>query len=404
VFVAGVIAMAKILHINDYPVETGGAEVIMRATLALLRQRGITTATFTSGDLGDTRRTPLRYLHNSQAQKALASKLAAFQPDVVHLHNFYHILSPGILVTLENYKRQHSVRVVMTAHDYHLACPNSGGSWFRWLSGRREVIGPNRDSLACLLLRNWDHRSCLHSLLKLVQHTWNYRWHHRQRVIDLVVCPSRCVQMTLEASGLKTRLLPHPAPPLPMSRPLRTGPLRFVFAGRIEPEKGLNELLRCWPADFPARLIIIGDGSQTTSCRATCRRRGLAGSVEFAGRLPHAETMARIANCHVLVQPSRFLETYGLTLIEALASGTNVLAASRPAAREIVEASGVGFLFELDDLHSLTAQLHAIRRSYEAGTLNHFAISNFLQERSESRYIDQLLQVYGLEFAKHLVA
>ena len=126
--------------------------------------------------------------------------------------------------------------------------------------------------------------------------------------------------------------------------------------------------------------------------------------VEFTGRLPHDETMARIADCHVLVQPSRVLETYGLTLIEALSSGTNILAARRGAAREIVEASGVGFLYELDDPHSLAEQLQAIRRFYEAGTLNRFNVTDWLQERSESCYVEQLLQLYEVGFAKSLAA
>jgi glycosyltransferase involved in cell wall biosynthesis len=393
--------MPKILHINDYPVETGGgAEVVMRSTIALLRARGLTVETFTSANLADARRTPSRYIDNSHARAALAAKLEAFRPHVAHLHNFYHVLSPGILVTLENYKRRRPLRVVMTAHDYHLVCPNSGGSWIRWWSGWRETIEPKENSLGYLWSRSWDHRSCLHSLLKLVQHSWNYRWHQRQRVIDLVICPSRFVQAMLEPLALKTRWLPHPVPPLPTSRPARAGPLRFVFAGRLEPEKGLKELLRSWPGDYPAVLTIIGAGSQMASCQETCRRKKFTDRVEFTGRLPHDEAMARIAGCHVLVQPSRVLETYGLTLIEALASGTNILAPRRGAAREIVEASGVGFLYELDDPHSLAEQLHAIRAFYEAGTLNRFGVTNFLQERSELRHIEQLLQIYDAGMAK----
>jgi glycosyltransferase involved in cell wall biosynthesis len=397
--------MPKVLHINDNPVETGGgAEVVMRSTIALLRARGLMVETFTSANLADARRTPSRYIDNSHARAALAAMLEAFRPDLVHLHNFYHVLSPGILVTLENYKRQHPLRVVMTAHDYHLVCPNSGGCWFRWWSGWRETIKPNENSLGYLWRRNWDHRSRLHSLLKLVQHSWNYRWHQRQRTIELVICPSRFVQAMVEPLGLKTRWLPHPVPPLRTSRPIRTGPLRFVFAGRLEPEKGLKEMLRSWPADYPAALTIIGTGSQMASCQETCRRRKLMDRVEFTGRLPHDETMARIADCHVLVQPSRVLETYGLTLIEALSSGTNILAARRGAAREIVEATGVGFLYELDDPHGLAEQLQAIRGFYEAGTLNRFNVTDLLQERSESRYVEQLLQLYGVSFAKPIAA
>jgi glycosyltransferase involved in cell wall biosynthesis len=388
--------MFRVLHINDYPANAGGgAEIVMGRTIALLQQHGVTTETFTSADLVPARLTPWGYIDNAPARRALAEKLTVFRPDVVHLHNFYHVLSPGILAALAEFKAQHRLRVVMTAHDYHLACPNSGGGWFRFFGGRREVIDPLRiPSVGYLLTRRWDERSALHSVLKLLQHAWSYRWRRRQRVIDLIVCPSRFVQRILALQGLPTCWLPHPVPPLPTRSIERAPKLQFVFAGRVEPEKGLRELLAGWPVDFPARLCIIGAGADLARCRELCASRGIAGQVEFVGRLPHAETLERIAGAHVLVQPSRVLETYGLTLIEALAVGTNLLAADRGAAREICDDAGVGFLYDLDDPCNLTTQLDAIRQSFEAGTLNRFEVGNFLEQRSVARHVEALFEIY----------
>jgi glycosyltransferase involved in cell wall biosynthesis len=395
--------MIKILHINDYPCDAGGgAEVVMRTTMDLLRGRGVRVEAFTSADLADARRTPWRYISNAHARRALSAKLDSIQPDVVHLHNYYHVLSPGILATLAERKRRWPLRVVMTAHDYHLACPDAGGSWFRWWSGGREVIKPGRISPGSLWSRRWDQRSWLHSLLKLAQHTWSYRWHRRHEAIDLVICPSRCVEATLLPLGLATCWLPHPVAVAPSRGMARAARLTFVFAGRIEPEKGLRELLQMWPADFPASLVVIGAGSQMTSCQAIAAERKL--DVQFTGRLPHAQTLDRIARCHVLIQPSRVLETYGLTLIEALANGVNILAVQRGAARETIEAAGVGFLFELDNPASLHAQLHAIRRQHEAATLNRFDVSAFLAARSESRYVESLLGIYHAAPSSRLAA
>src|SRR5205823_153552 len=100
---------------------------------------------------------------------------------------------------------------VMTTHDYHLVCPEAGGSWFRWLSGRRGVIGLDHAcSLRYLAKRRWDHRSWLHSFMKLAQHGWNYHWHRRQRVIDMLICPSRFVERMMQPLRLPTCWLPHP--------------------------------------------------------------------------------------------------------------------------------------------------------------------------------------------------
>src|SRR5258707_610187 len=118
--------MSRVLHINDYPTDAGGgAEIVMQQTVSLLRRHGISAETFTGADLPRAWQTPWHYVDNGRARRALAAKLAAFQPDIVHLHNFYHVLSPGILATLADFNRSHRLRIVMTAHDYHLACPNS---------------------------------------------------------------------------------------------------------------------------------------------------------------------------------------------------------------------------------------------------------------------------------------
>jgi glycosyltransferase involved in cell wall biosynthesis len=399
--------LKKILHINDYPVgQGGGAEIVMARTIELLRTRGLTVDAFTAADLADPRLTPWRYLNNAEARWALTARLDAFEPDVVHLHNYYHILSPGILAELDAYKRRRPLRVVMTAHDYHLVCPNAGGSWFRWLGGRREIVETARlGSLGYQLTRAWDHRSGMHSLLKLLQHAWHYRWRRRQRVIDHVICPSRFVQQALAAAGLATTWLPHPAPVGLPTNVRRPATLHLVFAGRIEPEKGLHELLGAVPSDFAAQLIVVGAGEDRARCERICAERHLQMEVQFLGRQPHTETLAQIAGAHVLVQPSRVLETYGLTLIEALAASTNVLASDRGASREIVEDAGVGFLYDVEKPASLVEQLHEIRHRHEAGTLNRFRLDSFLQERSEARYIDALLRIYdGNVLARHALA
>ena len=282
----------------------------------------------------------------------------------------------------------------MTTHDFHLVCPNSGGNWFRPGTGLHETIDSGSMPLPSLLTRRWDHRGLVHSLLKVAQHEWSYHWHRLHQAIDLLICPSRFVQEMLAATGLPSCCLPHPAPVVPISPSRRPKWLSLVFAGRIEPEKGLHGFLRKLPVDYPATLTVIGDGSQRARCQDLCIRRGLAGRTEFVGRLSHQETLARIASCHVLVQPSHMLETYGLGLIEALALGTNVLCCDHGALPEIVEYAGVGFVFDVKSRASLIAALDTIRHRHAAGTLNGFDVSALLTHRRESAHFDQLLGVY----------
>src|SRR5262249_37712906 len=157
------------------------------------------------------------------------------------------------------------------------------------------------------------------------QHVLAYRVRDRRRVIDLVLCPSRFMRSAIESSGRPTVHLPYPNPPTEPCRGTRPGQLTLIFAGRVEPEKGLGQFLNMLPKDFAGRLMVIGDGVDRPEAEEACRRRGLADRVEFLGRRPHAETMTLIAGSHVLVLPSRWYENYPLSMLEALALGTNLL-------------------------------------------------------------------------------
>jgi glycosyltransferase involved in cell wall biosynthesis len=387
--------MRRVLHVNDYPAdELGGTEVLMARTLALLGAAGWDARAFTRAELPDPRLTPLRYLNNRVARSALRGTLDEFRPDVVHTHNYYHLLSPGVLVELDRYKARSGARVVMTAHDYHLVCPNSGATWYRGT----EPVPADLDrvrSWRYLFTRRWDRRGRLHSALKLLQHAWHYRRTDRRRVIDVVICPSRFVQSAIDRVGIPTIWLPNPNPPTLPNRVKRPDELTFVFAGRVEPEKGLVRFLDMLPTDFPGRFLVVGDGVDRPTAEAVCRQRTFGERVAFLGRRPHAETLGLIAAAHVLVLPSRWDENYPLSLIEALAVGTNLLVADRGGMREIVLDAGVGYRFRPDDAARLADQLRAICEAHAAGTLNAFDATAFMAGRDEASYLAGVLRAYG---------
>jgi glycosyltransferase involved in cell wall biosynthesis len=385
--------MKRVLHVNDYPPDAlGGAEVVMTRTADLLRAAGYDVRTFTAADLPDRRLSVRRYLDNRVARRALHKTLDTFRPDVVHLHNYYHLLSPGVLSVLAQYKRTTAARVVMTAHDYHLVCPNSGGNWFR--NGPRAIQPDRVGSWRDLFFRRWDHRGWAHSFLKVAQHVWHYRLRDRRRVIDLVLCPSRFLQNLVTRVGLRTVHVPLPNPPPgppPGPRPAR---LTITFAGRIEPEKGLIPFLQGVPARFAGHIQIVGDGADRARIEEFVKSHGLGGRVIFLGRRPHAETLRLIAESHVVLLPSVVLENYPLSLIEALTAGTNLLASDLGGMREIVTDSGVGYLFPPGDVAEVADRLDRIEAAHASGTLNAFNATAFLAGRDERAYREAVVRAY----------
>lgn len=382
----------KVLHVNDYT-QQGGAEVVLHRTVQGLADRGCTTDLFTADDVRGYRITPLRYVDSAPCRRGLRARLDAFRPDVVHLHNFYHLLSPGILGEVGRWRRGRRCRVVMTAHDYNLVCPNSGLRFFFGGEGRLADL-EKLHRLSYQWSRRWDHRGLRHALLRLIQHVWNYRLRDRRRELDVLLCPSRFMQSVLEPFGLPALFLPNPAPPRMAGVVKPPGPLRLLFAGRVDPVKGLAEFLTLWPAGFDGRVEVIGDGPALPQCRRIIDQRGLHDRVSFVGRLPHDQVLRHLEWAHVAVLPSLWYENAPVFMIEALSRGANLLVSGLGGMREIVKESGIGYLFEPGNAQSLEAVLVEIRRVYADGRLNDFDSSSFLDARSEGKYFQRLIGVY----------
>jgi alpha-1,6-mannosyltransferase len=133
---------------------------------------------------------------------------------------------------------------------------------------------------------------------------------------------------------------------------LPNGPLA-LFVGRIAREKELDLLLRSWPEvqrRTGAHLVLVGNGPS----RRRLQRQ--PGSDRFVW-LPFEADRERLADlmaaADLYVGPCS-LETFGLSALEALASGTPVLSADRGGVAETVRRSGAGGLFASGDAGSLT--------------------------------------------------
>lgn len=364
--------------------------------------RGHEVSVFTSEDVPGYRRTPLGYVDCRVCRRVLEARLNQFMPGVVtgvtpgvvHLHNFYHELSPGILATLQAWKDRTGGRVVMTVHDFHIVCPSPGLRYFQGGEPRIAALD-RRLSFGEILFRRWDHRGFNHSTLKILQHVWNYRLHNRLRTIDLFISPSRFLKSMLECNGLSATWLPNPAPPPSTNNPHRSlVDLRLAFVGRVEPEKGLAEFLAVFPPDYPGMMDIVGDGSALKACRDVVADRSLAHCVNFVGSVDHNEALCYVARAHVVVLPSRWPENSPVSLVEALASGASILTSNMPGGQEIVNDSGVGDTFDIDNPDDLTRALSRIAADFKSGTLNEFDVSEFLQQRDEQTFIDRIVELY----------
>lgn len=257
--------------------------------------------------------------------RGIRAVLEARRPDVIHFHNVSLMGAPGVLA-LGNAVKLYS------AHEYWLVCPTH--VLFRF------------DQEACA------HRDCLQCTVvhyrrppQLWRHTGALR--RGLRHVDCLLFPSRFALQKHQAQGIGRRmehlpnLVQHPGPVVG-SIEVPTRPY-FLFVGRLEKLKGVQDLLRLFVDYKEADLLIAGAGSHEAALRE--QARGLE-HVRFLGLLHPAALAALYRDAISVLVPSLCFETFGLTAAEGMLQGTPVIARRIGALAENVAQSGGGLTFD----------------------------------------------------------
>jgi phosphatidylinositol alpha-mannosyltransferase len=156
------------------------------------------------------------------------------------------------------------------------------------------------------------------------------------------------------------RPVPNPGTPEPRNPARPT----VLFVGRLDARKGIEVLLRAFPAVTKAvpgvRLSIVGGGPTEPQARRTVEELGISAAVEFLGPVRPEDLPLTYASCDVYCAPSLGGETLGIVLLEAMASGTPVVASRIPGYDETVRDGIDGILVPPADPDALTSTLISV--------------------------------------------
>jgi len=150
--------------------------------------------------------------------------------------------------------------------------------------------------------------------------------------------------------------------PAPASGTTGAGrPRRILFVGRLDERKGIEVLLRAFPAvlrSVPgARLSVVGSGPTEQQARRTADELAISAAVDFLGTARPEDLPLVYAGCDAYCAPSLGGETLGIVLLEAMASGTPVIASDIPGYDETVRNGVDGILVPSGDPEALAAAL-----------------------------------------------
>ncbi|PZU90431.1 MAG: polysaccharide biosynthesis protein [Shinella sp.] len=281
--------------------------------------------------------------YNRRAYEALNDMLAERDEEtVVHVHGWSQILSPSIFHALT----RHRARVIVTAHDFFLSCPNGGYLNFR----RGDVCTHNPLSAACLY-SNCDKRNYMHKLWRvgrmLTQRSAGQAFWNRVEVI----LAHENMESYLRSAGLKHfRTLRTPCKPL-TAEPVKAWQNdRTLFLGRMTWEKGVRTLAEA--LNMTGRTAtLIGQGPLLEEMQRVLPHCYVPGWLE------DSEVQRIAAEARFFLMPSRMPEPYGLVAAEAMMSGIPVIVSSNALIAEEVARNGAGLVFESGNAASLAEKM-----------------------------------------------
>lgn len=322
---------------------------------------------------------------NPAAAHALGRVVDAFAPDVAHLHNVYHQLSPSVVRLLH----RRGVRTVLTLHDYKLVCPT-----YRLL----DLDGP---CTACLdgKFRHAVQRRCKDGSRSasavLALETGLHRRFGAYDDVDAFVAPSRFLYDTVSAAGIHRDRLHHLPHFVDASRSPRTAApgSRFVYAGRLSPEKGVATLLRAVAA-AGVGLTVAGDGPQRAELTALAQELGA--DVRFVGALERDATLQLVAASRALVLPAEWYENQPMSVLEAMSCAVPVVATRIGGSPELVIDGQTGLLVEPGDPDGLASALRTLHADDDlARQLGAAGLARAEREFSPQAHLDRLDVLYG---------
>ncbi len=330
---------------------------------------------------------------NLIAARALRQLLVEARPDVVHVHNFFPLVSPAAFYVA----RELGIPSVFTVHNYRVFCAaaipmREGRTCTECLDGRSVLPA----------LRYGCYRGSRGATIPLATMIALHRrlgtWRSK---VDAYIALTEFQRDVLAGAGLpadRIHVKPHFYSDAPAPRPWGAREDKVVYIGRLGPEKGLVFLLRAWSimGERAPGLELVGDGPQRGELERLVAERGLAGRVRFVGQLDFAAAQERLAAARLMVLPSLCIEGFPMSIREAFALGVPVAGSDIGPIPHLVQEGRSGVLFAPGDAARMAEKILVTWNDVAAlERMARAARAEFEDRYTESHNYERLLQIYG---------
>lgn len=328
---------------------------------------------------------PFKTIYSTEARKKIRKVLCNFKPDVCHLNNFTYQLTPSIILEIKKWSKEtgHKCRIVFTAHDYNLVCPNHmcnnpnthkncekclNGSFINCIKGK------------CI------HGSTAKSAIGTVEATF-WKLNGVYKYIDSIICCSRFMKTKMDMNPLfakKTVVMHNFVDKVEWEKTIKKN--YVLYFGRFSEEKGIGTLIEVCKQLQNVQFVFAGTGPLEKNIIDVS-------NIKNVGFQNGKALEKLIREARFSIYPSEWYENCPFSVMESQMYGTPVLGANIGGIPELIEVGKTGDLFDsgdFDDLKKKILLLWSNRELVEKYSEN----CKYISFDTIDDYYQKLLKIY----------
>ncbi len=407
----------KILLVNKYLYPKGGDAISTLATGALLKEQGhevffwgmahpknpnyATTSYFIDnidygieGGFKEKIKAAGKLLYSVEAKNKFEALIHLKQPDIVHLNNFAHQISPSILHVLKKYK----IPSVMTMRDYKMICPS-----YSLFSNNAPCERCAEGRYYQAINQRCHKNSLVASTLVAAEMTLHHHILDIYAQISLFISPSRFLKEKIQAMGFKKEVTHLPnfvkVKEHEPSYDYDHKGKQIVYFGRLSAEKGLSTLIKAVKG-LDVQLKIIGDGPQKPELENKIEKEGIK-NIKLLGYRTGKDLHNEIKKSMFIALPSEWYENNPRSAIEAFALGKPVIGSRIGGIPELVIDKETGLLFTPGDSEDLAKKMQWLIANPGISQSMGKKARKFVEEkRNPESHYTALMQIYNQVITK----
>lgn len=329
---------------------------------------------------------PIKTIYSTEARRKIRLVLDDFQPEVCHLNNFNYQLTPSVILEIVKWRQEtgRKCRIVYTAHDYQLICPNHmlnnpnthencerclGGHYINCLKGR------------CI------HGSLMKSAVGMLEGSF-WRWKDVYKYIDHIICCSRFMKNKLDSDPRfagKTEVLYNFIDQVEYRECEKKD--YVLYFGRFSREKGIHTLVEVCKKLPEINFVFAGTGNLEDEINGI-------GNIQNVGFQTGENLEKLIREARFSVCPSEVYENCPFSIMESQTLGTPVLGADIGGIPELIEEGLTGAIFSSGDASALQEAIIRLWNAPDGAARMQFQCRN-IQRDDVKEYSKKLLYIYS---------